>query len=77
MAQISVAWSMAKTTAPIVGTTSLSNLQEMIGTALVTRPHPMILIGFGSIDAVKIELSEEDIKFLEEPYKPLAVVGHA
>jgi aryl-alcohol dehydrogenase-like predicted oxidoreductase len=58
MAQISVAWSMAKTTAPIVGTTSLNNLQEMI-------------------DAVKIELSEEDIKFLEEPYKPLAVIGHA
>jgi aryl-alcohol dehydrogenase-like predicted oxidoreductase len=31
MAQISIAWNMAKTVAPIVGTTSLKNLQEMIG----------------------------------------------
>jgi hypothetical protein len=40
-------------------------------------PLFVILIGLGFVDAVKIELSEEDIKFLEEPYKPLAVVGHA
>lgn len=31
MAQIAVAWSLAKVTAPIVGTTSLNNLKEMIG----------------------------------------------
>ena len=36
MAQIAVAWSLAKegVSAPIVGTTSLKNLQELIGTGL-------------------------------------------
>ncbi|KZV73364.1 Aldo/keto reductase [Peniophora sp. CONT] len=31
MAQVSLAWVMAKSTAPIVGTTSLKNLEELIG----------------------------------------------
>jgi len=31
MAQISIAWSLKKVTAPIVGTTKLENLKEMIG----------------------------------------------
>jgi aryl-alcohol dehydrogenase-like predicted oxidoreductase len=31
MAQIALAWSAKKTTAPIVGTTKLENLKEMIG----------------------------------------------
>jgi aryl-alcohol dehydrogenase-like predicted oxidoreductase len=57
MAQIAVAWNLAKTTAPIVGTTSLDKLQE-------------------TIDSLKIELTEEDIKYLEEPYKPMGVIGH-
>ncbi|KAG6835117.1 hypothetical protein H0H93_004660, partial [Arthromyces matolae] len=61
MAQISVAWMLSKenegVTAPIVGTTSLKNLEEII-------------------DAVNIRLTEEEIKFLEEPYKPQAVIGH-
>ncbi|KDQ61390.1 hypothetical protein JAAARDRAFT_30817 [Jaapia argillacea MUCL 33604] len=60
MAQIAVAWSMGKdgVTAPIVGTTSLKNLQEII-------------------DAVHLELTEEDKKYLEEPYVPQRVIGHA
>lgn len=31
MAQIALAWTMAKVTAPIVGTTNLSNLEELLG----------------------------------------------
>ena len=31
MAQIAVAWSLKRVTAPIVGTTKLDNLKEMIG----------------------------------------------
>ncbi|KAL1754901.1 NADP-dependent oxidoreductase domain-containing protein [Schizophyllum commune] len=59
MAQLSLAWIMSKpgVTAPIVGTTSLENLQDLIG-------------------AVDIKLSEEDVKYLEEPYHPQAVIGH-
>jgi len=32
MAQIAFAWSAKKVTAPIIGTTKLDNLKEMIGT---------------------------------------------
>ncbi|TFK49945.1 aryl-alcohol dehydrogenase [Heliocybe sulcata] len=60
MAQISVAWIMAKdgVTAPIVGTTSLKNLEDIIG-------------------GVDVELTADEMKYLEEPYKPQPVIGHS
>jgi len=60
MAQVALAWSLAKdeVTAPIVGTTSLKNLEELI-------------------DALNVELTPDDIKYLEEAYKPIAVYGHS
>ncbi|EMD34209.1 hypothetical protein CERSUDRAFT_117111 [Gelatoporia subvermispora B] len=60
MAQIAVAWSFSKdgVTAPIVGTTSLKNLEEIIG-------------------AIDIKLTDEEVKYLEEPYKPLRTAGHS
>ncbi|THH31732.1 hypothetical protein EUX98_g2460 [Antrodiella citrinella] len=60
MAQVAIAWSLAfpGVTAPIVGTTSLNNLKEII-------------------DAVHVELTDEEIKYLEEPYIPQAIIGHA
>ncbi|KAI0669372.1 Aldo/keto reductase [Trametes maxima] len=60
MAQISSAWIMSKpgVTAPIVGTTNLSNLHDILG-------------------ALDVELTEEEIKYLEEPYRPVAISGHA
>jgi aryl-alcohol dehydrogenase-like predicted oxidoreductase len=59
MAQISLAWVLTKevVTAPIIGTTSLDKLKDLI-------------------NAVDIELSEEEVKYLEEPYKPMAIIGH-
>ncbi|KAF9806922.1 hypothetical protein IEO21_08472 [Rhodonia placenta] len=59
MAQISIAWSLSKdvVAAPIVGTTSLANLKDIIEGAL-------------------LQLTEEEIKYLEEPYVPLKVMGH-
>ena len=59
MAQIAMAWVLAKpgVTAPIVGTTSLANLEDLLG-------------------ALNVTLSEEDVKFLEEEYRPLPVSGH-
>ncbi|PPQ90831.1 hypothetical protein CVT25_011973 [Psilocybe cyanescens] len=59
MAQVSVAWVLSKegVSAPIVGTTSLKNLEEIIA-------------------AVNIKLSDEDIKYLEEPYVPQEIFGH-
>ncbi|KAJ7728963.1 NADP-dependent oxidoreductase domain-containing protein [Mycena maculata] len=59
MAQVAVAWVMSKdgVTAPIVGTTSLENLADIIG-------------------AIDVQLTEEEIKYLEEPYQPMAIFGH-
>ncbi|RDX46678.1 Aldo/keto reductase [Lentinus brumalis] len=59
MAQISLAWILSKpsVSAPIVGTTSLSNLEDILGSLDVT-------------------LTEEEVKYLEEPYHPVKVIGH-
>ncbi|KAL5523156.1 hypothetical protein ACEPAF_1423 [Sanghuangporus sanghuang] len=58
MAQIALAWVMNKdpVVAPIIGTTSLQNLMDLI-------------------DLVHIELTKEEMKYLEEPYQPLPVYG--
>ncbi|KAI0648550.1 Aldo/keto reductase [Trametes meyenii] len=60
MAQISIAWVLTKpgVTAPIIGTTNLKNLEDILG-------------------ALDVTLTEEDVKYLEEPYKPLGVIGHS
>ena len=59
MAQISMAWVMAKpgVSAPIIGTTSLKNLEDLLG-------------------ALDVTLTDEEIKFLEEEYRPLPISGH-
>ncbi|KAI9066901.1 Aldo/keto reductase [Trametes sanguinea] len=59
MAQISTAWILAKpgVTAPIIGTTSLKNLEDILG-------------------ALDVKLTEEEIKYLEEPYQPVNIMGH-
>ncbi|CAE6480088.1 unnamed protein product [Rhizoctonia solani] len=59
MAQVAIAWSLSKDgmTAPIVGTTSLKNLEDIVG-------------------GIHVKLTEEEIKQLEEPYTPRAIVGH-
>jgi len=59
MAQVALAWVMAKdgVTAPIVGTTSIENLVELLA-------------------AMDIKLTEEEMKYLEEPYQPSKIIGH-
>ncbi|KAJ3514791.1 hypothetical protein NLJ89_g2162 [Agrocybe chaxingu] len=59
MAQVSIAWILSKegVSAPIVGTTSLKNLEDIIA-------------------GVHAKLTDEEIKFLEEPYKPQNIIGH-
>jgi len=60
MSQVAVAWTLAKpgVTAPIVGTTKLENLYDII-------------------EAVHLKLTEEEVKYLDEPYVPQEIVGHA
>ncbi|KAI0682292.1 Aldo/keto reductase [Cerioporus squamosus] len=59
MAQVSLAWILSKpgVTAPIIGTTSLANLEDILG----------------SLDVI---LTEEEVKYLEEPYHPVRIAGH-
>ena len=75
MAQIAIAWSIKKTTAPIVGSTRLENLKDMIGEWRVSREstHSNHI---SPSDAVEIQLTDEEIKYLEEPYQPRAIIGH-
>ncbi|EPQ52781.1 Aldo/keto reductase [Gloeophyllum trabeum ATCC 11539] len=59
MAQVSIAWILSKegVSAPIVGTTKLKNLEDIIG-------------------GVHLQLTAEEIAHIEEPYKPVAIIGH-
>ncbi|THU77497.1 Aldo/keto reductase [Dendrothele bispora CBS 962.96] len=56
MAQVAVLWSMNRpgVAAPIIGTTSLKNLYELIA-------------------AIDMEITPEEMKYLEEPYRPQAI----
>ncbi|RPD55352.1 Aldo/keto reductase [Lentinus tigrinus ALCF2SS1-7] len=60
MAQVSLAWMLTKpgVSAPIIGTTSLTNLEDILGCLDVT-------------------LTEEEVKYLEEPYTPSKISGHS
>jgi aryl-alcohol dehydrogenase-like predicted oxidoreductase len=57
-AHIALAWVLQKTavTAPIIGATKLSHLEDAVG-------------------SVEVNLTSDEIAFLEEPYLPHAVVG--
>ncbi|KAK7444806.1 hypothetical protein VKT23_015123 [Stygiomarasmius scandens] len=59
MSQIACAWILNRpgVTAPIIGTTKLDNLYELI-------------------DSIDIKLTDEEMKFLEEPYRVQAISGH-
>lgn len=75
MAQISVAWSLTKVTAPIVGTTSMKSLQDTIGEFTdvlrgVTIANVWITAG------VHVKLSPEEVAYLDEPYKTQEILGH-
>ncbi|KAH9067754.1 aryl-alcohol dehydrogenase [Lactarius vividus] len=57
MAKVALAWSLSRATAPVVGSTSLKNLEELIS-------------------GTEITLTQEEIQYLEEPYKARSVMGH-
>jgi len=76
MAQIAVAWSLKRATTPIVGATKLQNLKETIGELGVTHGSYLGVL-IRSAEALDIELTEEEIKYLEEPYLPNAIWGHS
>ncbi|KAG8927067.1 hypothetical protein FRC02_008514 [Tulasnella sp. 418] len=59
MAQVALAWSLSKDfiSAPIVGTTKLENLDDLVA-------------------GIHVKLTEEEVKYIDEPYRTRAVTGH-
>ena len=56
--QVALAWLLRRgVTAPIVGTSKVEHLEEMV-------------------ESINVKVSEEDAKYLEEPYVPQTVSGH-
>jgi hypothetical protein len=64
-------------TAPIVGTTSLKNLEEIIGGVYFVVVDQCLHTDSSFTAAVHIKLTEEEITYLEEAYKPQEIIGHA
>lgn len=58
-AYIALAWLLQKSpvTAPIVGATKISHLEDAVG-------------------ALAVKLTADEVAYLEEPYRPHAIVGH-
>jgi len=56
--QVALAWLLFRgVTAPIIGTTKVEHLEELVG-------------------SVDVKVSDEDARYLEEPYVPQQVIGH-
>ena len=77
MAQVAIAWILSKpgVSAPIVGTTSLSNLEDILGEYRSPLFHSTVLTSFLCAAGVSVELTEDEIKYLEEPYQPMPTIG--
>ncbi|KAG8922441.1 hypothetical protein FRC00_007442 [Tulasnella sp. 408] len=80
MGQVAIAWLLSKpfVTAPIVGSTSIDKLKDLIGMhadsvkrADLTNELPVWVLG-----GINVQLSEEEVKSIDEPYLPRAVAGH-
>lgn len=78
MAQIACAWVLAKdpVAAPIIGTTNLKNLQELVGKLMSFDVQWKACTYQSIVEAVHIKLTTDEIKYLEEPYQPMAIFGH-
>lgn len=79
MAQIAIAWVLSKpfVTAPIIGTSSLEKLKDSIGEYSFTFLLYLSWLPHYEPEGAFIQLTEEEIKALDEPYKPQNIVGHS
>ena len=77
MAQVSIAWSLTKVTAPVVGSTKLENLKDIIGESTVGASASQVVADrYYLAGAIHVKLTDDEIKYLEEPYRPTEVFGH-
>ena len=63
--------------APIVGTTSLENLYDLLGMVYFKNFLLTSCVLIFSIGAVDVKLTEEEKKELEAPYMAQAAFGHS
>jgi diketogulonate reductase-like aldo/keto reductase len=74
MANVALAWVLARVTAPVIGSTSIKNLEELISACNCY----MIRLTLNFIaDGTEITLTQEEIQYLDEPYKERSVMGHS
>ena len=78
MAQVSLAWMLTKpeVTAPIIGTTSMSNLEDILGASEKVLNEHFVLRYLHLSGCLDVTLTKEEVKYLEEPYKPNKIIGH-
>ena len=76
MAQVSLAWSLTRVTAPVVGCTSVKKLEDLISAWTWSLCNVAMRIKLLIADGVDVKLEEEDIVYLEGPYKACSVLGH-
>jgi aryl-alcohol dehydrogenase-like predicted oxidoreductase len=76
MAQVALAWVLSKeqVSAPIVGTTSLNNLHDLISKSSL---YPSLALLTRYAEAIHIKLTDDEITSLEAGYKPMPVSGHS
>ena len=74
MAQVSLAWSLARVTAPVIGSASIKNLEDLISKCNCYVWGDGTNIFFA--DGTDIILTQEELQYLEEPYKARSVMGH-
>jgi hypothetical protein len=75
MAQVGLAWVLSReaVSAALIGTTSLSNLKDIIGTS---REYSLSQLILNVVSAgVHVQLTDEEINIIEEPYKPQPIIG--
>lgn len=78
MAQVALAWSLSKSfmTAPIVGTTSLEKLKDLVGTAFRSAIRIISCLMMVLVGGVHLKLTDEETKSIDDLYQPRAVFGH-
>lgn len=79
MAQVALAWILSKdgVSAPIVGTTNLDNLKDILGShSVIFLFSRILLIALLFTGGLDVKLTPEEIKSLEEPYQPVKPFGH-
>lgn len=62
--------------APIIGATKLENLRDAIGKFPVRKSFLKIDLAYWIAEGIFVKLTDEEIKYLEEPYRPMKIIGH-